>query len=391
MNLTALKSWVSGETLTASDLNAEFQNIYTHTINNSDIDSTASYVLGELVIGTGLAAADGGQLHVHTGSAGTVQAASDADEAVFENSTASGITILSGGSSTGKIAFGDAGDNDIGLITYNHATNAFTLGTNGTTALTLSSAQAATFAGDVSVGGALTLTGGLTLNGAVVVGDSASDTLTVNATVTSDLLFSDATYDIGKSGATRPRDGFFSRNMAVGGTLGVTGLVTATAGITSGSNIVSDTDSTDDLGTTSVRWANLYADSIGDSGQALAVKATALSFDAASTIDTSGNNNLTLDAGTATLTLDANTIESDASTLSFDAAATIDTSGNNNLSLDAGTATLTLDAGTIESDAGTFSFDAAASIDTSGNNALAINTGSANLNVTAGTLALTGA
>ena len=300
MNLTALKSWVSGETLTAADLNAEFQNIYTHTINNSDIDSTASYVLGELVIGTGLAAADGGQLHVHTGSAGTVQAASDADEAVFENSTASGITILSGLTSTGKVAFGDSGDNDVGLITYNHATDAMTFTTNGATALTLSSAQAATFAGDVSVGGALTLTGGLTLNGAVVVGDSASDTLTVNATVTSDLLFTDATYDIGKSGATRPRDGFFSRNMAVGGTLGVTGAttlsstlgvtgaLTATAGITSGSDIVSDSDSTDDLGTTSVRWANLYVDSIGDTGQALAI--------------TAGSNNVNVTAGTLALT-----------------------------------------------------------------------------------------
>lgn len=34
-----------------------------------------------------------------------------------------------------------------------------------------------------------------------------------------DLKFTDATYDIGKSGATRPRDGFFSRNLTVGGTL----------------------------------------------------------------------------------------------------------------------------------------------------------------------------
>ena len=38
-----------------------------------------------------------------------------------------------------------------------------------------------------------------------------------------DLLFTDATYDIGKSGATRPRDGFFSRNITIGGTLTVTG------------------------------------------------------------------------------------------------------------------------------------------------------------------------
>lgn len=234
MNLTALKTWVSGETLTATDLNAEFQNIYTHTITNSDIDSTGTYVLGELVVGSGITAADGGQFHVHTASAGSVQAHADANEAVLENSAASGLSILSGSSSDGNIFFGDAADNDIGKIAYSHSANSLAFTTNGATALTLSSAQAATFAGDVSVGGALTLTGGLTLNGAVVVGDSASDTLTVNATVTSDLLFTDATYDIGKSGATRPRDGHFSRNMAVGGTLGVTGATTlsSTLGVT---------------------------------------------------------------------------------------------------------------------------------------------------------------
>lgn len=36
-------------------------------------------------------------------------------------------------------------------------------------------------------------------------------------TLVGDLLFTDATYDIGKSGATRPRDGFFSRNLICGG------------------------------------------------------------------------------------------------------------------------------------------------------------------------------
>lgn len=41
-----------------------------------------------------------------------------------------------------------------------------------------------------------------------------------------DLKFTDATYDIGKSGATRPRDLFLSRNATVGGTLGVTGAAT---------------------------------------------------------------------------------------------------------------------------------------------------------------------
>jgi len=114
--------------------------------------------------------------------------------------------------------------------------------------------------------------------------------------------------------------------------------------------------------------------------------ATTLSFDAATTIDTSGNNALSLDAGSAVLTLDGGTIESDASTFSFDGAATIDTSGNNALSLDAGSAVLTLDGGTLESDASTFSFDAAATIDTSGNNALSLDAGSAVLTLDGGTI-----
>lgn len=47
-------------------------------------------------------------------------------------------------------------------------------------------------------------------------------------TVVADLLFTDALYDIGKTAATRPRDGFFSRNVGVGGTLNVTGQATFT-------------------------------------------------------------------------------------------------------------------------------------------------------------------
>jgi hypothetical protein len=52
---------------------------------------------------------------------------------------------------------------------------------------------------------------------------------TIPIPITQDLLFTDDTYDIGKSGATRPRDGFFSRNTVVGGTMGVTGIATLTA------------------------------------------------------------------------------------------------------------------------------------------------------------------
>jgi hypothetical protein len=44
--------------------------------------------------------------------------------------------------------------------------------------------------------------------------------------IAQDALFTDATYDIGKTGATRPRDFFLSRNATIGGTLNVTGILT---------------------------------------------------------------------------------------------------------------------------------------------------------------------
>ena len=59
--------------------------------------------------------------------------------------------------------------------------------------------------------------------------------------INQDLLFVDATYDIGKSGASRPRDLFLSRNETVGGTLSVTGLLTPTGGIKTPLNLYLDT------------------------------------------------------------------------------------------------------------------------------------------------------
>ena len=52
--------------------------------------------------------------------------------------------------------------------------------------------------------------------------------------IAQDVLFVDATYDIGKSGASRPRDLFQSRNATIGGTLGVTGATTLSSTLASG-------------------------------------------------------------------------------------------------------------------------------------------------------------
>ena len=98
----------------------------------------------------------------------------------------------------------------------------------------------------------------------------------------------------------------------VTGVLTTTSTQVATGGITSGSNIVSDTDSTDDLGTTSVRWANLFVDGITATDQITATGFTGTldgilgSGTAAAatvtTLDTSGavNLNLTTDSTSST-------------------------------------------------------------------------------------------
>jgi hypothetical protein len=83
-------------------------------------------------------------------------------------------------------------------------------------------------------------------------------------------------------------------NSTISGTLGVTGVLTATAqsvhtgGIQVGGNIVSDTDSTDNLGTSSVRWANLFVDSIGDTGQDLTIAATTTNLPSGHVTDYAG-------------------------------------------------------------------------------------------------------
>ena len=90
----------------------------------------------------------------------------------------------------------------------------------------------------------------------------------------------------------------------VTGVLTTTATQVATGGITSGSNIVSDTDSTDDLGTTSVRWANLFVDGITATDQITATGFTGTldgilgsgtaAAATATTLDTSGAVNLNL-------------------------------------------------------------------------------------------------
>lgn len=96
----------------------------------------------------------------------------------------------------------------------------------------------------VSDAGAVTVRAGVALAGALsgaTTGGFSGIVSAAGLALTGDVLFTDALYDIGKTGATRPRDGFFSRNVIVGGTLQINstttsiGLLTASAGFVSAS------------------------------------------------------------------------------------------------------------------------------------------------------------
>lgn len=66
---------------------------------------------------------------------------------------------------------------------------------------------------------------GVAING-VATTFMRSDAAPAIGKLTANLIFTDATYDIGASGATRPRDFFLSRNAVIGGTINVTGHTT---------------------------------------------------------------------------------------------------------------------------------------------------------------------
>jgi hypothetical protein len=71
-----------------------------------------------------------GKLHVKTADSGS-SAHANADEFVIEGSAYSGMTIASGTTSHGTIAFADSGDELAGRIVYNHSTNALSFGAAG--------------------------------------------------------------------------------------------------------------------------------------------------------------------------------------------------------------------------------------------------------------------
>ena len=194
--------------------------------------------------GTGITVPNGRKAHLYVNGTSVIQMfdfvnilGGTIDNATLGATTASSarVTTLNASGATtldGTVALGNAAGDLItvpGTINSNliFTDNTYDIGASGATRpRNLFLAGAATIGGNLSVGGTLTLTGGVNLNGNVTVGDSAADTLTINATITSNLIFTDNTYDIGASGATRPRNLFIAGNATIGGAQTLTGALT---------------------------------------------------------------------------------------------------------------------------------------------------------------------
>jgi len=118
-------------------------------------------------------------------------------------------------------------DNDIDLGTTTlEFKNLYLDGTAKVDTLTVD--ENATIVGTLSVTGNVTLTNDFTVNGNTVIGDAATDTVTVTADVASPLIPSaDDTYDIGAVGSEW-------RNLYVDGTANIDSLIADTADINAG-------------------------------------------------------------------------------------------------------------------------------------------------------------
>ena len=86
--------------------------------------------------------------NVKVGSSATVTPATQADDIVIDKGASeSGITIVS--TAAASLRFGDAASASVGYIEYNHSSNAFSFGTNGSTNFTITSGGNVTVANDI--------------------------------------------------------------------------------------------------------------------------------------------------------------------------------------------------------------------------------------------------
>lgn len=283
MALARVKTWSSGEVLTASDLNAEFNNILNNAVSlltpltgSLDLDGYALTVDSAAVTtltstsAIGLSYTTGAKSGTPgtTGSIANFSAHTFTDSATAGSGTATAYTGFSLQRPT--LAASNASVTTTDAATF-YIPNNVAAGTNET--LTASWAIWVD-AGNVRFDDDIYWRSGTAFSGILAHNNSAARTYTFpdssgtvaltsdttwlpigGGTLTGNLLFTDATYDIGASGATRPRDLFLSRNATIGGTLGVTGVATLASPVfntqVSGTAIAAQSDV--DAGTSAVK------------------------------------------------------------------------------------------------------------------------------------------
>jgi hypothetical protein len=251
---------------------------------------------------------------------GTAIGASSASTGAFTTLNASGATTLDG-----NVTLGNASGDTVtvtGTIASNllFTDNTYDIGASGATRpRNLYLAGAATIGGNLSVGGTLTLTGGVNLNGNVTVGDSAADTLTINSTVTSNLIFTDNTYDIGASGATRPRNLFIAGNITAGGNQTLTGSLTVDSTTDSSSTTTGSIQTDGGVGVAKALYVGTTANIAGAvtlsggtangvaylNGSKVLTSGSALTFDGTSNLALTGTASTSLITSTTSTTTGA--------------------------------------------------------------------------------------
>jgi hypothetical protein len=141
---------ISGNTAHLA-LQADVGNTQAASRIDFEIDGSSQMRLTTTGLAIGTTSPDG-NLHVLSGSAGTVTASTDANELVLEATANVGMTLLTGNSSVARIRFGDSDSNARGNIFYNHNNDSLGFQTAGSTAMTISSAGNVTITGSISKG-----------------------------------------------------------------------------------------------------------------------------------------------------------------------------------------------------------------------------------------------
>ena len=184
-----------------------------------------------------------GKLHIYTGnSGGSVN--SSADELVIEASATGGIQLLNGATASGYILFGDNGGNTRGQIRYLHTDDSMQLATAGSTRVAITSA------GNVGIGVT-------SPSNKLEVQQLASDQSGAAAIkVVGTAYGTNKTIHACMGTTSNAKSLFYAENSN-----GVIMNIAGDGNTSIGGNILPSTDNTRDLGSSSKRWANVYANS----------------------------------------------------------------------------------------------------------------------------------